>query len=132
MRISRPFHCTHQKKYSKQSMELEFSSTLRFRAVELTTLNIALLGRQPTLFLKFLFLLFNFFLIVLSLVWFSVSIRNREFLLDVCFQDLRLKVMRRIRSRNSLQKLEGVTNCTRGVCSYLGPLLNILYFGPSL
>ena len=85
MQISRPFHFTHKKKYSKQSMELGFSSTLRFRAVELTTLNIALLGRQPKLFLKFLFLLFNFFLIVLSLVWFSVFVYNRVFLLDVYF-----------------------------------------------
>ena len=52
--------------------------------------------------------------------------------MDVCFQDPRSKILWRIRSRNSLQKFEGVTNCTRGVVSYLRPLLNILHFGPSL
>ena len=52
--------------------------------------------------------------------------------MDVYFQDPRLKVLWRIHSRNSLQKFEGVTNCTRGVFFYLSPLLNILHFGLSL
>ena len=47
----------------------------------------------------------------------------------ICFQGPRSKVMWRIRSKNSLQKLKGVTNCTRGVFSYLGTLLKILHFG---
>ena len=39
-------------------------SKLRFRAVELTTLNIALLGRQPKfLFMQFSFLCINFYLL---------------------------------------------------------------------
>ena len=53
-------------------------------------------------------------LFVLVVGWFSVSFHNREFLLAVCFQGSRTKVMWRIRSRNSLQRLQGVTNCTRG------------------
>ena len=45
-----------------------------------------------------------------------------------CLQGPRLKVMWRIRSRNSLQRLQGVTNGTMGVLFYLGTLLKILHF----
>ena len=40
--------------------------TLRFRAVELTTLNIALLGRQPKFFLALFLSLSVFFMFVFS------------------------------------------------------------------
>ena len=96
------------------------------------TLNIALLRRQPKFFTKIFLSMVQFVLFVLSLFWFAVSIRNRNLFLDVYFQDPRLKVLWRIHSRNSLQKFEGVTNCTRGVFFYLSPLLNILHFGLSL
>ena len=74
----------------------------------------------------------QFLLFVLSLFRFVVSVRNRNPLLDVYFQDPRSKVLWRIRSRNSLQKFEGVTYCTRGVFFYLSPLLNILHFALEL
>ena len=74
----------------------------------------------------------QFLLFVLSLFWFAVSVRNRNLLLDVYFPNPRLKVLWRIHSRNSLQKFEGVTNCTRGIFFYLSPLLNILHFGLSM
>ena len=62
------------------------SRTLRFKEVELTTLNKALLGRQPKIFD-----IFSFRSIVLSVFFFTcffVSFRNRNCLF-VCFQDPR-------------------------------------------
>ena len=45
---------SYQNKCSKESYKPEILGTLRFRAIELTTLNKALLGRQPMLFEPFL------------------------------------------------------------------------------
>ena len=44
-------------------------------------------------FLEIFLSMVYFFLFVLSLVWFAVSIRNRDLLMDVCFQDPRSKVL---------------------------------------
>ena len=59
-RWSGPFTVTKVFPHGGAKVTHPEKGTLRFQAVELTTLNIALLGRQPKLFLKFLFLLFNF------------------------------------------------------------------------